>query len=136
MASKVGPRIDIKQISPKTYEPVLALERYIHSVGLDPRLIELVKLRASQVNGCAYCVDMHARRLRELGEPNERVDAVTLLDRGHVSEEVFQAARKEFAESELVNLTLVVATINVWNRLAVPFRAVPESYRQGQGAAG
>jgi AhpD family alkylhydroperoxidase len=159
MASKVGPRIDIKQISPKTYEPVVALERYIHSVGLDSRLIELVKLRASQVNGCAFCVDMHARRLRELGEPNERVDAVavweegpffngreraalawteavTLLDRGHVSEEVFQAARQEFAESELVNLTLVVATINVWNRLAVPFRAVPESYQQGQGAAG
>lgn len=146
-------RIDFKQVSPHAYQAVVGLEKYIHTLGFDERLIEVVKLRASQLNGCAFCVDMHARRLRELGEPNERIDAVaawsegpffdareraalawtesvTLLSDGHVPDDVFERARGEFDEGELVGLTMVVATINVWNRLAVPFRAVPEGYRR------
>lgn len=148
----------MKRVPPRAYEAVVGLEKYIHTVGFDERLIELVKLRASQLNGCAFCVDMHARRLRELGEPNERIDAVaawsegpffdereraalawtesvTLLSRDHVPDDVFHMARGQFDETELVNLTIVIATINVWNRLAVPFRAVPEGYLRLKSAA-
>ncbi len=157
MAEKPKPRIDVRKVAPKSYEAVIGLEKYIHSVGLDERLIELVKLRASQINGCAFCVDMHSRRLRELGEPNERVDAVaawsegpffdereraalawtesvTLLSADHVPDAVFHKARAQFDETDLVNLTIVIATINVWNRIAVPFRAVPDGYQRLKGA--
>jgi AhpD family alkylhydroperoxidase len=159
MAANATPRIEARKAAPQAFEHVIALERYIHTVGFDERLIELVKLRASQINGCAFCVDMHARRLRELGEPNERIDSVaawsegpffdereraalawtesvTLLSRDHVPDEVFELARAQFDETELVNLTIVIATINVWNRIAVPFRAVPEGYRRLKGVAG
>jgi uncharacterized peroxidase-related enzyme len=155
----VEPRIDVKHVSPQTYEPMLALERYVHSVGIEPRLMELMKLRASQINGCAYCVDMHARRLRELGEPNERVDAVavweegpffsereraalawteavTLLSEDHVPDDVYNLAASHFDEKELVNLTMLIVAINGWNRLAVAFRALPESYQRARQAAG
>jgi AhpD family alkylhydroperoxidase len=158
MKSDPSPRIEMKRISPRAYEAVVALERYLHTTGLDERLIELVKLRASQINGCAFCVDMHARRLRELGEPNERIDAVaawsegpffdereraalawaesvTLLSQDHVPDDVFHQAREQFDEAELVNLTVVIATINVWNRLAVPFRAVPDGYLRLKNAS-
>lgn len=159
MAVNASPRIDARKAAPQAFEQVIALEKYIHSVGFDERLIELVKLRASQINGCAFCVDMHARRLRELGEPNERIDAVaawsegpffnereraalawteavTLLSRDHVPDHVFEEAHAQFDETELVNLTIVVATINVWNRIAVSFRAVPEGYERLRQAAG
>jgi len=152
MESNLAPRIDVKKVLPGAYEAVIGLEKYIHGTGLEERLIELVKLRASQINACAFCVDMHSRRLRELGEPNERIDAVaawsegpffddreraafawtesvTLLSEDHVPDEDFERARAQFDEAELINLTMVIATINVWNRLAVPFRAVPEGYR-------
>lgn len=153
MSVHTSPRIDVRKTAPQAVEHVIALEKYIHSVGFDERLIELVKLRASQINGCAFCVDMHARRLRELGEPNERIDAVaawdegpffdereraalswtesvTLLSQERVPDGVFEEARAQFDEAELVNLTMVIATINVWNRLAVPFRMVPDGYRR------
>ncbi len=159
MRHNISSRIDFRKVAPQAVDVVIGLERYIHTVGLDERLIELIKLRASQLNGCAFCVDMHARRLRELGEPNERIDAlaawnegpffdereraalewtesVTLLSRDHVPDAVFARVRARFDETELVHLTMVVATINVWNRLAVPFRAVPEGYARLQGAAG
>ncbi len=158
MPANTKPRVDVRNVAPKSYEAVIGLERYIHSVGFDDGFIELVKLRASQINGCAFCVDMHARRLRELGEPNERVDAVaawsegpffsgreraalawteavTLLAEDHVPDSAYDAARAEFDETELVNLTMVVATINVWNRLAVAFRAVPEGYARIKSAS-
>jgi AhpD family alkylhydroperoxidase len=159
MESNPRPRIEAREVLPGAYQAVIALERYIHTLGFDERLIELVKLRASQLNGCAFCVDMHARRLRELGEPNERVDAVaawsegpffdrreraalewtesvTLLSRDHVPDDVFERTRAEFAEAELVGLTIVIATINTWNRLAVSFRTVPDGYRRMNGATG
>lgn len=158
MGINAMPRIDARKAAPRAFEHVIALEKYIHSIGFDERLIELVKLRASQVNGCAFCVDMHARKLRELDEPNERIDAVvawsegpffnereraalawteavTLLSRDHVPDAVFELARAQFDEAELVNLTIVIATINVWNRIAVPFRTVPEGYEPLQYGA-
>jgi AhpD family alkylhydroperoxidase len=153
MAPDPSPRIDLKRVSPRAYEAVATLERFIHTLGLDERLIEFVKLRASQLNACAFCVDMHARKLRELGEPNERIDAVaawsegpffdareraalawtesvTLLSQDHVPDDVFRQAKEQFDEAELVNLTIVIAMINVWNRLAVPFRMVPDGYHR------
>jgi len=159
MNSNSSPRINVKQVSPQAYEAVLGLERYIHTLGFDERLIELVKLRASQLNGCAFCVDMHSHRLRELGEPNERIDAVaawsegpffddreraafawtesvTLLSQDHVPDHVYDLTRARFDETELVGLTMIVAAINVWNRLAVPFRTVPEGYRRLNRSAG
>ena len=159
MRANISPRIDLRKTAPEAVEHVIALEKYIHTVGFDERLIELVKLRASQINGCAFCVDMHARRLRELGEPNERIDAVaawsegpffdereraalswtesvTLLSKDHVPDGVFEEARAQFNETELANLTVVIATINVWNRLAVPFRMVPDGYARMQRNGG
>lgn len=159
MKSNASPRIDVRRVAPQAMEPVFALEKSIHSFGFDERLIELIKLRASQLNGCAFCVDLHARRLRELGEPNERIDAVdvwkegpffnereraalawtesvTLLSQDHVPDSVFELARTQFDEVELVHLTMVIVTINVWNRIAVPFRTVPESYQRAGRAAG
>ncbi|HVB97800.1 MAG TPA: carboxymuconolactone decarboxylase family protein [Candidatus Dormibacteraeota bacterium] len=158
MRPDASPRIEFRKVAPQAFEAVRGLEKYIHSAGLEERLVELVKLRASQLNGCAFCVDMHARRLRELGEPNERIDAVaawsegpffdereraalewtesvTLLSRDHVPDPVFERVRGRFGEAELVHLTMVIATINVWNRLAVPFRTVPEGYRRVRGEA-
>lgn len=153
MAINTAPRIDVSKVTPQTYEPVLNLEKYIHTLGLGESLLEFLKLRSSQINGCAYCVDMHSRRLRELGEPNERIDAVaawsegpffdereraalawaeavTLVSHDHIPDDVYQAARSQFSERDLVNLTLAVATINVWNRLAIAFRAVPDGYKK------
>ena len=152
-------RIDVDEIAPGAVGAMLGLEEYVRSSGLEPSLLELVKLRASQLNGCAFCVDMHSHCLRELGEPNERIDAVaawsegpffddreraalawtesvTLLSKDHVPDHVFHLARAQFDETELVGLTMIVAAINVWNRLAVPFRAVPEGYRRLNRAAG
>jgi AhpD family alkylhydroperoxidase len=159
MSTNVSPRIDVRKVAPQDLEPVAAVERYIHTLGFEERFIELIKLRASQMNGCAFCVDLHARRLRELGEPNERIDAVaawsegpffdsreraalawtesvTELSRDHVPDSVYELARAEFDEAELVHLTLVIAVINVWNRIAVPFRSVPEGYHRIRQAGG
>lgn len=159
MSANSAPRIDVRKTAPQALQPVIGLEKYIHTVGFEERFLELVKLRASQINGCAFCVDMHARQLRELGEPNERIDAVaawsegpffdereraalawteavTLLSQDHVPDQVFEQACAQFGETELINLTIVIATINVWNRIAVPFRAVPEGYFRMQHAAG
>jgi AhpD family alkylhydroperoxidase len=116
--------------------------------GLEKSLLELVKLRASQINGCAYCLNMHNREARELGESQERLDlvsvwhevpcftkreeaalawteALTLVADGHVPDAVYEVARAQFSEEELVNLTAAVVAINSWNRIAVAFRFMP-----------
>lgn len=141
-------RLNYYQASPEAVAPLVALEKYLSSTGLDPVLLEIVKLRASQINGCAYCVDMHLRKLRELGEDDQRMgmitvwweatcfsgreraalawtEAVTLVAETRVPDAVYEQARGEFDERELVDLTMAVVAINSWNRLAVSFRAVP-----------
>lgn len=147
------PRIEFGKISEGIRKTLLQMEAYVHNhSGLDERLLELVRLRSSQINGCAYCVDMHSKNLRADGETNERIDgvavwretpfysdreraaldwaeAVTLVAVDHVPDEVFERVRKHFSEDELANLTLGVAMINTWNRFSVAFRAVPGEYQ-------
>jgi AhpD family alkylhydroperoxidase len=145
------PRFSYTTTDPNAYDAMHGLESYLEKCAIEQPLIHLVKLRASQINGCAYCIDMHWKDLRALGEselrlylldawrespqftPRERAalawtEAVTLVADGHVPDEVFGEVRQEFDEPELADLTLVIATINAWNRLSISSRAVPGAY--------
>ncbi len=145
-------RLDAARVAPGAAKVMLELERYVRSSGLEPALVELVKLRASYLNGCAYCVDMHTKDARAAGESEQRLyavpvwretpfftpreraalawaESVTDLARSGVPDDVYRQARAEFSESELVDLTMAVVAINGWNRLAVSFRAEPGSYQ-------
>jgi AhpD family alkylhydroperoxidase len=145
------PRIDYPRASAEGYAAMAALNRYTHTCGLEPGLLELIKIRSSQINGCAYCIDMHTKDARARGETEQRLygldawretpfytereraalawtEAVTRVADGHVPDDVFAHARQHFSEKELVDLTLAVIVINGWNRLAISFRSVPGSY--------
>jgi AhpD family alkylhydroperoxidase len=147
----MNPRINLLVVNPKSIQPMVALQTYVDGSGLEPQLVRLVKVRASQINGCAYCIDMHSKDARTEGESEQRLhgltawretpfysdreraalawtEAVTFVNDGHVPDAAFAAAREQFSEEELVNLTLAITTINAWNRLSVAFRAVPGSY--------
>ena len=146
------PRIEYAKVAPDGLAAMRGLETYVHGSGLEPGLLELVKVRASQINGCAYCLDMHTKDARDAGEKEQRLyavaawheapffsereraaltwtEAVTLVGETHVSDEVYELARRHFGEKELVDLTLAVVAINGWNRLAIAFRTVPGSYK-------
>ena len=146
------PRVQYAKVAPGAVTAMLGLETYVFHCGLERSLIELVKLRASQINGCAYCVDMHTKNARVEGETEQRLyavtvweetpfftereraalawtEAVTLVGQGHVPDGVYQQARGSFNETELVNLTLAIIAINGWNRLAISFRTVPGTYQ-------
>ena len=146
-------RLNLTKVAPKgAYQAMAALQQYVDTCGLERPLLELVKIRASQINGCAYCIDMHTKDARALGESEQRIymlsawrespfytdreraalewaEAVTLISEGHVPDDVYARASKQFSPEELVNLSVAVATINSWNRLAIPFRAVPGEYQ-------
>jgi AhpD family alkylhydroperoxidase len=138
---------DFKKIAPDVYDVVLALGQLAGKAGLDKQLVELVKLRASQINGCAFCVQHHVLLSERIGVPVDKLhlvavwreapifspreraalawaEALTLLPDG-VSEEVYAEAAREFSESELMYLTSAVASINVWNRFGAAFRWTP-----------
>jgi AhpD family alkylhydroperoxidase len=147
------PRLNPSTVAPEAYRALAELEVYIgKSAGLEPSLRELVKVRASQINGCAFCIDMHTKDARAQGESEQRLyelnawreapfytereqaalawtEAVTAVTDGHVSDEVYESVRSQFSESEIVNLTLAVIAINGWNRMAIAFRAVPGTYQ-------
>lgn len=147
------PRINTEKLPQEPTRALMSLEAYLqHHSGLETKLLDLVKLRASQINGCAYCIDMHSKDLRAAGETEQRIyelnawretpfysdreraalewtEAVTLISHSHVPDELYERVRQHFNEDELVNLTLAVATINVWNRLAISFRTVPGTYQ-------
>jgi AhpD family alkylhydroperoxidase len=133
-------------------QALLQLQTYVNACGLDLGLLELVKYRASQLNGCAWCMDMHTKDARAAGETEQRLyllsawrecpfytereqaalawtEAVTRLPDGSVPDEVFAAARTQFSEQELVELTMAIIAINGWNRVNVAFRTVPGTYR-------
>jgi AhpD family alkylhydroperoxidase len=152
-------RIEYGRRFPELRKAMWALEHYVHESGLEPALLELVKVRASLINGCAYCVDMHTRVARSRGESEQRLyavslwreapfytdreraalawtEAVTLVSVDHVPDAVYDAARAHFDEHELVALTAAIVTINGWNRLAVAFRTVPGTFQLGRPAAG
>jgi AhpD family alkylhydroperoxidase len=120
------PRIDFQKTNPKPLQLMLAIESYLRTCGLDHGLLHLIKLRASQINGCAYCIDMHSKDARAGGESEQRLYALT---EGHVPDAAYNAVREHFSADELVNLSLAITTINAWNRLSIAFRAVPGTYQ-------
>jgi AhpD family alkylhydroperoxidase len=145
------PRLDFLKAAPEAARAMYALEIFVRGTGLETSLLELVRLRASQMNGCAFCIDMHTKDARVAGETEQRLytlsvwretpfftdrergalewtEAVTKLGEYGVPDEVYERARKQFSEAELVNLTMAVIAINGWNRLAIPFRSVPGIY--------
>lgn len=147
-------RLDLRKALPEALKIMLALEAHVAQSGLDTRLLHLVKMRASQINGCAYCLDMHSKEARAEGETEQRLyaldawsetpffsereraallwtEAVTLISRDHVPDAVFDSVRQQFSDEELANLTLAITLINSWNRLNVAFRTVPGGYRPG-----
>ena len=142
------PRIDTSRVNPDAYTAMRTLQAYVDKSGLEPSLRELVKIRTSQVNGCAFCLHMHLRDARKAGESQERLDllsawreallftpreraalawseAVTLVAGEHVPDDVFEQTSAEFSEQELVDLTMAIVAINGWNRLMVSFRIPP-----------
>jgi AhpD family alkylhydroperoxidase len=152
------PRIDSRRHAQEAQKAMYALEKYLAECGLEHRLIHLMKMRASQINGCAYCIDMHSKDARALGETEQRLyeldawretpfysdreraalawtEAITLVSETHVPDSVYEELRKCFNEKEIVDLTFVVTTINAWNRLAIALRAVPGVYRPATSAA-
>jgi AhpD family alkylhydroperoxidase len=145
------PRLVFTQASPDAFKAMLGLETFLSACSLEPALLLLVKLRASQINGCAYCLDMHSKDLRALGETEQRLhvlgawreapfysereraalawtEALTLIADTHAPDEVYEKARKQFTDKELVDLTVAIATINGWNRLTIGFRTPAGTY--------
>ena len=148
------PRFDYQKATQEPLRAMFALEKYLSSCGLDAKLLNLVKIRASQINGCGYCLDMHTKDARAAGETEQRLytviawretpffsereqaalawtEAVTLIG-GGVPDTVFKEARMHFSEKELVDLTWAAVAINAWNRIAISARAVPGSYQPGK----
>jgi AhpD family alkylhydroperoxidase len=142
------PRINFMQAAPDSIKALMALEAQVQGSGLEQSLIELVKTRASQINGCAFCINMHTQDARKHGESEQRLyllnawreapaysdreraalawtEAVTLISETHAPDDVYNEVRVHFSETETVNLTMLIATINSWNRLAIALRSVP-----------
>ena len=148
------PRMNFYKAAPDTIKALVAVEEQIKASGLDQSLIELVKTRASQINGCAYCIDMHTADARKHGETEQRLyllsawresplytdreraalewtEALTLVSESHVPDEVYEGVREQFSEDELVHLSLAIVAINGWNRLNIAARTVPGDYVPG-----
>ncbi|WP_027725890.1 carboxymuconolactone decarboxylase family protein [Tuberibacillus calidus] len=136
-------RMNYREVNPEAFETMVELEVFNRKSGLDKRLYELIKIRASQINGCAYCVDMHTRDLQKLGESQQRInlisvwreahdiftdkekavleltEAVTLISHGGVPQELYEKVRQYFTEKEYIDLIMAINTINCWNRIAI-----------------
>ena len=145
-------RIDYKKVAPEAYKAMLGIETYVRASGLEHSLLELLKTRVSQINGCAHCLDMHTKEARAAGETEQRLhllpawreapcysdreraalawaEAVTQISANGVPDELYAGVRRHFDEKALVDLTLAIIGINGWNRLAVPFRSETGSYQ-------
>ena len=143
------PRLNFYKAGPDAIKAMVGLEQQIAKSGIEKPLIELVRLRASQINGCAYCIDLHTRDARKAGEDDRRLatvsvwretpffndreraalewtESLTLVAQTHVPDDVWERVRPQFTPEELVDLTLLVSTINAWNRFAIGFRKLPE----------
>ncbi|HYP25981.1 MAG TPA: carboxymuconolactone decarboxylase family protein [Blastocatellia bacterium] len=146
------PRLNYDKVAPGALRAMYSLQKYVDECGLEHSLLALVKVRASQINGCAYCLDMHTKDARADDETEQRLytlsawretpfftereraalawtEAVTLIADGHAPDEVFEQVRQHFSDEELINLTAAVVAINSWNRLSISFRAVPGTYQ-------
>ena len=149
-------RLDYGKVAPAIYDRMDVLDQYLAECGLDERLLHLVRLRASQVNGCAYCIDMHWKDARAVGESEQRLygldgwreapyysdreraalewtEALTNVTDGHVPDAVYDAVRGHFSEKELADLTWAVAAINAWNRISIAFRSEAGTYKARSG---
>jgi AhpD family alkylhydroperoxidase len=147
-------RINLMNVNPGIIHAMLGLEKQVSKGGLDNKLLDLVRMRASQINGCAYCLDMHSKDARAAGETEQRLyglnawretpyysareraalewtEALTLVTEGHVPDEVYERVRPEFSEDELAHLSLAIVAINGWNRLNVAARTVAGDYVAG-----
>ena len=145
-------RMNYAKAFPEGIHALLSLERTIRESGLEPSLAELVKMRASQLNGCAYCLDMHSKDARAAGETEQRLyalsawretpfftpreraalawtEAITNIQQGHASDEAYEEARREFDEPALIRLTMAITQINTWNRLAIACRTEVGTYQ-------
>jgi AhpD family alkylhydroperoxidase len=151
-------RLKYEEVGKGALKAMYGLEVYLRHCGLEPSLLHLLKFRVSQINGCAYCLDMHSKDLRAAGESEQRLyvldawreapfytereraalawaEALTLITEGHVPDEVYEQARAQFSEEELVNLSLAVVTINGWNRLSIAFRTEAGTYQPSAAAS-
>src|SRR5215471_15816488 len=149
-------RIDLRRVNPGIVHAMLGLERQVRQAGLDEKLLDLVRTRASQLNGCAYCLDMHTKDARANGETEQRLygldawrespyysereraalewtEALTLIADTHAPDAAYDALRSQFNEKEIADLTLAIATINAWNRLAIAMRSEPGKYQPPKG---
>jgi AhpD family alkylhydroperoxidase len=145
-------RLEIMKVAPGAYRAMAALESYVKSSGIEAPLLDLMRLRASEINGCAYCIDMHTKDARAHGESEQRLYAVpvwretpfftdreraalawteslTRISETHAPDDVYGDLRRHFSELEIVNLTMAIVAINGWNRIALGFRAVPGTYQ-------
>ena len=145
-------RLDYSKVLPAGMKFVNALDHYSSTSGLEPGLLDLIKLRASQINGCPYCIDMHSKDARTGGETEQRLyslsvwrevpyytdreraalaftEAVTLIANNHVPDEIYEQARQQFSDQELVKLMIAIVIINTWNRFAITFGDEPGSYQ-------
>lgn len=152
MEKEMKPRLEYSKVAPGASEAMRQVQKYVDNSGLERSLMELMKMRASQINGCAYCLDMHSKDARSLGETEQRLyglnawrespfytereraalawtEALTLVSESHAPDEVYEQVRKQFSEKELVDLSMVIIAINGWNRLAVGFRSVAGTYQ-------
>lgn len=152
------PRFDLDTLAPGAESAIGALDEYVATLGIEPLLLELIRVRASQLNGCVYCIDMHSKDARARGESEQRLyalsawreapyyspreraalawtEAVTLVSDGHVPDEVFAAARAQFSEAEVAALLLAIIAINAWNRVAVSQRLPAGGYVSRVAAA-
>jgi AhpD family alkylhydroperoxidase len=145
-------QVDPRKVAPDVFKAMMALESTVKASGVENNLLDLIRLRASQINGCAYCIDMHSKDLRANGESEERLflldawreapfysereraalawtEAITLISEEHVPDVVYEEARKQFSDEDLVKLTLAIVAINGWNRFSIAFRAEPGHYK-------
>lgn len=148
-------RLDYSKNGMDALKAMYGLEMYLAKSTIEPKLLHLIKFRVSQINGCAYCLDMHSKDLRAEGETEQRLylldawrespfysereraalewaETVTLVSQTHVPDDVFERVKKEFNEKELIDLTMAVVTINSWNRISIAFRTTPGTYQPGQ----
>src|SRR5215469_16111156 len=148
-------RFNYVKAAPGVFKALLGVEKYLHECGLGESLLNLIRLRGSQINGCAYCLDMHWKDLRAAGETEQRLysldawrespyytdreraalewtEALTLITDGRVPDEIYERVSKQFNEKELSDLSLAVVAINGWNRLNIAARTVPGDYKPGQ----
>ncbi|NME98274.1 carboxymuconolactone decarboxylase family protein [Aneurinibacillus aneurinilyticus] len=144
-------RFFMEKANPKGYTAMLGLEKYLMSTSIDKKLRELIKIRASQINGCAFCIDMHTKDARKIGETEQRIyalnawretpfftpeertvlaltKAITLVTEGHVADSVYNEVRRYFDETKTSEIIMAIVTINAWNRIAIATRKIPLSY--------